>query len=299
MTPLDEWRRRALTFEYGQYKIAYWREKDSNDQKPVLLLIHGFPTSSWDWSGVWGGLSARFSLVAADMLGFGLSDKPRNIRYHIRDQADILTALISKLNLHEVHILSHDYGVSVAQELLARQLDADIAFEVTTASFLNGGLFPELHRPRPIQQLGISPLGPIVSRLLSRDKLRKGFDEIFGEKTKASDAEIDAHWSLITENDGNLIFHKLLRYMIDRQENRDRWVGALEKTDVPLLLINGGADPVSGEHLFDYFRKTVPGANAKLLPDIGHYPQTEAPDIVLESFLDFHGDAAAQKAREK
>lgn len=272
----------------GGRNLAYWTQNEGDEQRPWLLLIHGYPTSSWDWSFVWNDLAAHFRLAAVDMLGFGLSEKPRDIDYSIFAQADIEEALLEQLGVSEAHILAHDYGDTVAQELLARHIEGSLSFSIKSVIFLNGGLFPEQHRARPIQKLGLTPLGFVLGLLMSRNRLRKAFDEIFGQKTKASDSEIDAHWALIAEGGGARVLHKLLNYIRERRANRERWVGALQKATVPLRLIDGGADPVSGAHLYHHYKELVPNADAILLEEIGHYPQTEAPEEVLRAVLEFH-----------
>lgn len=288
MRPLEQWRADAQYFDFNGAAIAYWTTRKPNAEKPWLLLIHGYPTSSWDWSGVWRGLEKRFNLAALDMLGFGLSDKPRAVRYSILNQADLQEALLAQLGVAEAHLFVHDYGNTVGQELLARANEGALSFSIKSVCFLNGGLFPEQHRARPIQKLGLTPLGPLLGLFLSRAKFRTTFDEIFGPNTKAPDSELDAHWALIGENGGRGVLHKLLRYIPERIAYRERWVGALKEARAPLRLINGGADPVSGKHLYDYYREQIPNADAVLFEDIGHYPHTEAPERVLEAFLEFH-----------
>ncbi len=288
MTPLDQWRKDGKFFEANGYRLAFWATDTPDDAKPWLLLIHGFPTSSWDWSPTWPALEEKFNLAAMDMLGFGLSDKPANIRYSIMHQADFYEALLERLGVSEAHIFAHDYGDTVAQELLARHNEKSLSFSIKSICFLNGGLFPEQHRPRPVQKLALTPFGPIIGMMLTRDKLRKNFDDIFGANTKASDLEIDGHWALFEENGGGKIFHKLMQYIPERKANRGRWVGALMEAHIPLRLIDGGVDPVSGKHLYDYYLDMVPNADAVLLEDIGHYPHTEAPERVLNAFFSFH-----------
>jgi len=287
MIPINEWREQRQSFSVGQYRLAYWAMEETNT-KPTLLLIHGYPTSSWDWSPIWSALGKQFQCVAVDMLGFGLSDKPRNIRYSILQQADIQEALLKHLGLSNAHIFTHDYGNSVGQELLARSQEKSLNFAINSMCFLNGGLFPEQHRARPIQKLGLTPLGWVLGLMMTPTRFRKTFDKIFGPDTKASDEEIAGHWEMISENGGRGVLHKLLNYIPERIEHRERWVGALKKTRSPLRLIDGGFDPVSGEHLYHYYKEQVPEADAILFPDIGHYPHTEAPEKVLTAFLDFH-----------
>ena len=66
--------------------------------------------------------------------------------------------------------------------------------------------------------------------------------------------------------------------------------------EVPLSFINGHLDPVSGKHVVDRLRELVPGAEIHDLPEIGHYPQTEAPAEVLRAYTAFRQRVAATDA---
>lgn len=288
MKSVASWKQQAKELSAGGRRLAYWTANEQDEAKPWLLLIHGYPTSSWDWTFIWNKLAAHFRLAAVDMLGFGLSEKPKNIGYSIFAQADFQEALLEHLAVSEAHILAHDYGDTVAQELLARHNEGTLSFSIRSIVFLNGGLFPEQHRARPIQKFGLTPFGFLIGHLMSRTRFKQAFDEIFGPETKASDKEIEAHWALMSAGGGKRVLHKLLAYIPERRANRERWAGAVQKASVPLRLIAGGADPVSGAHLYHYYRDIVPNADAVLFDGIGHYPQTEAPDEVVKSFLDFH-----------
>ena len=279
---LDDWIAAARYEEFYQFRIAYWT---AGEGRP-LLLVHGYPTSAWDWHRVWDALAADRMLVACDMLGFGLSDKPPS-GYSIHRQADLNEALLSSLGVDEYDAVVHDYGVSVGQELLARRKEGSGAAGLGRVVFLNGGLFPEQHRLLPIQRLGISPLGFLVGALMNRQRFGNNFSKVFGTNTKPTDAELDDFWRLISHNNGHRIAHKLLHYIADRRDHRERWVVALQESVIPIKLINGGLDPVSGRHLYDYFLEMVPAAEAVLIDDIGHYPQTEAPERVITEIRRF------------
>ena len=280
---LDDWIGAAEYFEHRGQRIARWT---AGAGRP-LLLVHGYPTSSWDWHYLWRPLGNKRLLIACDMLGFGLSAKPRS-GYSINNQADLQEALLADVGIREFDVLAHDYGVSVGQELLARRNEGSGAQGLGRIVFLNGGLFPEQHRMLPIQRLGISPLGFIVGLLMNRRRFGAAISSVFGPSTRPGEAELDDFWRLIAHNDGHRLSHRLLHYIAERRKHRERWVGALQHSRVPIKLIDGGADPVSGRHMYEHFRKLVPDAEAVCLPDIGHYPQTEAPAAVLaevETFL--------------
>jgi pimeloyl-ACP methyl ester carboxylesterase len=288
MKPLAAWKKQAKALYAGGRRLAYWTARENDETKPWLLLLHGYPTSSWDWSFLWRDLSQNFRLAALDMLGFGLSEKPRDAAYSIFDQADFQEALLEQLVVSEAHILAHDYGDTVAQELLARHNEGSLSFSVKSVVFLNGGLFPEEHRARPIQKFGLTPFGFLIGVLMSENSLRAAFDDICGPDTKPSKEEIATHWSLICEGGGRFVMHKLLRYIPERKANRARWVGALVDAKVPLRLIDGGADPVSGAHMARRYQELVPDADAVMLDDVGHYPHTEAQGDVFRRFMEFH-----------
>lgn len=283
MTP-NQWQSAGQYFHFGQYRIFY---RQSESGKPVLLLIHGFPTASWDWYRIWSLLSKQYTLVAADMLGFGFSDKPRPYTYTIAQQADLQEQLLQHLAIAEVQVLAHDYGDTVAQELLARQLEGQLSCSIQSVVFLNGGLLPGVHRPRPIQKLLMSPLGPYLTPFLGRNNLAQTFGRIFGPHSQPTEEEIDHFWSLIAYGEGKKVIPLLSQYMAERVRYRDRWVGALQKSLLPMLLIDGVADPISGRHLATHYRKLVPRSKVVELEQVGHYPQVEAPLRVAELCLAF------------
>lgn len=280
---IKNWYNKANYFTFKDHQIAYWEEGTG----PTLLLIHGFPTSSWDWHKMWSDLTSKFRVIAPDMIGFGYSAKPKDYNYSITDQARLHEAFVAELGIKKAHMLVHDYGVSVAQEMLASFTErGDKGFQIQSCCFLNGGLFPELHHARLVQKLLNSPIGSLFNRFLSKKSLQKSFDEIYGDK-KATAQEIDQFYELILYNDGKNIMHKLIRYINDRRENGDRWKSALTQASIPLHFINGPLDPVSGRHLAEYCQQLLPHCAVDILEGIGHYPHDEAPKQVLQAYLQF------------
>ena len=280
--PLCVWRTRGQNFSFRGQSIRYW----TAGQGEPLLLIHGFPTASWDWHYLWAPLAQRFRVIACDMLGFGDSAKPLDHQYSLLEQADVQQALLAHLGVHEpVHLLAHDYGDSVAQELLARHHEG--LADVASCVFLNGGLFPESSQLLLIQKLLLSPLGWLVGRTFGRDDVVRNIIQLYGPCTRPSESALDDYWSLVVSNRGTRVLHKLIGYLPERVKHRDRWVGALQQAGVPLRLINGAVDPHSGAHMVERYEQLVPEPDTVQLPGIGHYPHTEAPVQVLRHYLAF------------
>lgn len=278
---LEEWRAAGRTFRFRGHDI-FLRTAGSG---PALLLIHGFPTASWDWCKIWSGLAAHYTLIAPDMLGFGFSTKPRGHAYRIAEQADICLAALAEAGVTEASVLAHDYGDTVAQELLARFNAGESPVALKAVVLLNGGLFPETHRPVLVQKLLLSPLGPLLARFYTRDKFGKAMRQITGPVAPLDGAELDAGWRLLERDGGKAAMPGLINYMVERRQHRERWVGALQQAKAPLTVIDGVADPISGTHMVARCRELVPQAHIVELAGVGHYPQLEDPARVLQAAL--------------
>ncbi|MCP5018473.1 MAG: alpha/beta hydrolase [Ketobacter sp.] len=284
-----QWKALGSTVRLQGHSIFVVDSGAHSDQShlPCILMLHGYPTSSWDWEALWPMLVNNFRLITLDLLGFGFSDKPYPYHYRIDEQADIVEALVKTLHLEQFHVLAHDYGDTVAQELLARQNEL-ASPQWLSLCLLNGGLFPETHHARPIQKLLASPLGPFITRHMGKASIHKSMRRVFGPNSQPDEELIEGYWEVINFNNGRRTLHKLIDYMKQRRQHRARWVGALTQNRIPTGLINGAADPVSGAHMVARYKEAV-GSPLMIisLADIGHYPQWEAPDLVHKAYGQF------------
>lgn len=291
MDEFAQWRAFGRRHTHRGHQI-WWRD-GGEGAEGTLVCLHGFPTASWDWHLIWPGLCAQFArVIAPDMIGFGFSAKPRNYDYRIADQADIHEDLLRAEGITRVHLLAHDYGDTVAQELLARDTQrraaGDESLVIESVVLLNGGLFPETHRAALAQKLLAGPLGPMLSALTGERSFGRSLSAVFGPDTKPDATELRRFWLLWCTRHGHRNAHKVIRYLAERRTYRERWVGALQQTAVPIRLIDGLRDPISGAHMARRFRELIPDADVVELPEVGHYPQLEAPEQTLSAFLEFH-----------
>jgi len=230
-------------------------------------------------------LTRNHDVIAFDLLGFGLSDKPAHGDYRITRQADLAEAVLAHCGINRCRVLAHDYGDTVAQELLARQNEGGTHLRIERLALLNGGLFPETHRPVLLQKLLFGPFGPAVARLTRYPRFAGNLRRICARPL--AEDELREHWRLLLRADGLRVLPKLIGYMRERREHRARWVGALQHARIPIRVINGLDDPISGAHMVARYRELVPDADIVGLPGVGHYPQIEAPDEVLAAVADF------------
>lgn len=286
MIDTRSWYQRGYNVELNGHQIFAIDEGPKHAS--CVLLIHGFPTSSWDWCKIWEPLTRDFRVITIDMLGFGFSAKPKGHAYNIMEQADIVEAFIQHSQLQEFHVFAHDYGDTVAQELLARQNQQRGVGRWLSLCLLNGGLFPETHRAVLNQKILLSRVGFLMTKLMSQKQFNKTIQGVFGPNTQASNAELDGFWELMNFNDGRQNFHKLIHYINDRRKNRDRWVKALAEALIPVALINGSSDPVSGKHMVARYLELLGEPDYLVeLDAIGHWPQVEAPEQVHRHYLEF------------
>ncbi|XP_078676784.1 mesoderm-specific transcript homolog protein-like [Branchiostoma floridae x Branchiostoma belcheri] len=301
---LKKWKQSGKFFSHGEFKVFYHDEAGKGGSGEVVLCIHGFPSSSHDWVKVWGGLQGTFGrLIASDLLGFGFSDKPLDHNYSIFEQASILESLLEKLEVKEVHVLSHDYGDTVALELLRRFLDRQTSPEkdagrlkIRSVCLMNGGFLPETITFQWGQYLLTTSLGPYLSRLGNFYTFRGGVGKVYGPNTKPSPDEVNDLWALMRWNDGNLALGRISQYQNERVAHRERWVEAVQQSTIPVHLIYGPADPVNTPVLLDRYRELFPRATDTVLSsDIGHYPHVEDPKSVLTAFFNFLDHVARTK----
>lgn len=285
MISSEIWKQSGNYFNYQTFPIFYRLSKASDE---VLLCLHGFPTSSHDYHKIWNSLTEKFAVLSFDMIGYGFSAKPSDFDYTTFNQVDVLQALLENLKIKMFHILAHDYGNTITQELLARAEENRLNFKIKSICFLNGALFPETHRPVLAQKILISPIGFLFGRFISDARFKQSLASIFGTETPPTENELKEFLEIFKFNEGRRIAHKLIRYMTERAKYRERWVGALQRMNVPFRFINGSADPVSGAHLVERFRQVVPHQTDIIeLPGIGHFPHFEAPQKTLELFFEF------------
>ena len=283
---LTDWKESGKYFDDKGRPVFYHLTEKTDE---ALLCLHGFPASSFDYHKIWNNLAREFAVLSFDMIGYGFSAKPPDFGYTTFDQVDVLQKLLDFLQIRRVHILAHDYGNTITQELLARDAESGLNFSIETICMLNGALFPETHRPILAQKILISRAGFLFGKMIPDSIFKKNLASVFGAKTQPTEAELEDFATLFKAGGGKRIAHKLIRYMTERARYRERWVGALAGMRQPFRMINGLEDKVSGRHLVARFRELFPAQTDIIeLEGVGHFPHWEVPEIVLNNFFEFH-----------
>ena len=277
MADIDAWeaRGRRIDTPAGEVWLLEVPAATDSDLEPMLVL-HGFPTASHDWRHVLDALAADRRVVLFDFVGFGLSAKPDR-RYSIELQADAAEAVAAATGLDRVALVSHDMGNSVGGELLARDLDGSLGFDVTRRVLTNGSIY-----------IGMAQLTPGQELLLSLDDapfdlgddgvaFRGGLASTFSPDHPATDEELDAAWMLTARDGGDTLLPRTIRYIEDRRAREARFTGAIETHPSPLGVVWGRLDPVAVHPMAERLVDARPGTPLVTFDDVAHWPMIEAP----------------------
>lgn len=266
---------------------------------PPLLLLHGYPQTHVMWHRIADELAERFTVVAADLRGYGDSGKPeggeRHVAYSKREMARDQVELMRSLGFERFDVLAHDRGARVSHRLamdhpraVRRLIVLDIAptlamYSQTDETFARAywhWFF--LIRPAPLPEtlLEAAPELVLMSAVASRaDHVQPFSDAAYAEYLRCMKLPGTVH-----------AFCEDYRASagIDLEDDReDRAAGRV--IEAPLLVLWGAKGVI--ERCFDpleEWQKVAQNVQGKALP-AGHYLAEEVPELLLEEVMDFLG----------
>ncbi len=260
----------------------------SEDKIPTetMVILHGYPTSSYDYYKVLPELSKHYRVIIHDHLGFGFSDKPLDYSYSLLDQADLALQLWQLLGVKKVHLLAHDYGTSVATEIIARNNNNELTIEIENLTLCNGSMHIELSQLRTIQKLLKNKwLGKYVAKLTTYAIFSKNLRNVYFDKTKVSNNELKDIWMQLEYNEGRKVIHKLSQYINERYTYWNRWIGALKETNLQTNIVWAKNDPVAVPAIARLIATEISNNKLFWIENTGHFPMLENPDEWLNCIL--------------
>jgi pimeloyl-ACP methyl ester carboxylesterase len=269
----------------------------------VLLLIHGWPTSSIDWFDVAERLSGRFRVCALDFPGYGFSDKPPGWGYSLRRDEELIEFYLAEvIGADAAVIAAHDRGDSVALVHAARCADGRSATRLEHLVLSNGNIFLPLSNLTQAQRRILAPdSGPQIATVLSAQVLAEAMGATtFTPPRKAGDPEVEALTATFAYDDGIKVLHEGIQYLVERSKDERRWLTALGEAPFPVTLIWGVYDTVSPPRVANYvwneYLMLKPGGNRLyFVPDANHYLQVDRPDAFVKVLLHTLEPAADQE----
>ncbi|MDF1694255.1 MAG: alpha/beta hydrolase [Saprospiraceae bacterium] len=253
-----------------------------------ISFLHGYPTSSLDYSAILSKIPDTYNVIAHDHLGFGHSDKPIENDYLLTIQADIAIGLYEFLNIKNVHIVAHDYGTSVATEVLSRYNSKSLSFQINSLTLCNGSMLIDMAKLRLIQRLLKNKwIGPLVARMSSSKTFHRNMKNIWFDRKRYNKHLLDKHWELLISKNGKQVLSKITRYIDQRYENYDKWIGALQGSNLPVHILWAANDPVAVKGMAFKLDSIIENSHLTIIEECGHYPMIEKEEEWLSKLLAF------------
>mmetsp|Transcript_18323 Transcript_18323/g.55033 ORF Transcript_18323/g.55033 Transcript_18323/m.55033 type:complete len:374 (+) Transcript_18323:40-1161(+) len=270
----------------------------------TLLVVHGFPTSSVDFAPSLTRLHERFDrVILVDLPGFGLSDKPACLAYSLQEYADVLLAVWAQRNVTGGHLMLHDMGDSVGEELLVRadrgQLPAFLQPTESThaaqvfpsVTFNNGGMHIELASLRVSQYLLRVPVfSRLFSHLFNEFVFRRQIRSILGSPDALSEADLTTMWQAILHKNGWRRIPQTIKYIDDRYRFQNaRLIPTRTALSMPVHVLWGRLDTVAPLAIASAVMADLPSDSSTLtLLDAGHFAMLENPMNWADAVLNFY-----------
>ncbi len=262
-------------------RVAY---RDNGDGE-VLLLIHGMAGSSDSWRSVLPQLSKNFRVIAPDLLGHGESAKPRS-DYSLGAFAVLLRDFLDELGVSQATVVGHSLGGGVAMQFVYQHPD----YVQRLILISSGGLGPDVGLVlRLLSAPGAELVLPIIAPkpvLTAGNKLRSWLRAAGIQSPRG--AELWSAYSSLSDADTRQSFLKTLRSVVDY---RGQAVSALNRLrlreELPIMAIWGDRDSIIPvDHAYAAHEART-DSRLEILPGVGHFPQVEAPNEVVELIEDF------------
>jgi pimeloyl-ACP methyl ester carboxylesterase len=295
MPRADDWRGRGAYFSWrpaggGASPVEVFHVELGDPEAPVLLLIHGWPTSSFDWSGAASQLSDRFRVCALDFPGYGFSDKPQGWGYSLARDEELTEFYAAEVIGAEAGVMvAHDRGDSVALLHAARCAQGRSAMRLEHLVLTNGNIFLPLSNLTAAQrQILDQESWPAIAAVLTASGLAAGLGaSTFTPPRTADDPEVDALSAIFGHADGVKVLHETIQYLAERAKDEQTWLAGLSEAPFPVTMTWGLNDTVSPPRVASYvwneYLMRKPGTNRLyFIPDANHYLQVDRPDAFVQ-----------------
>ena len=246
-----------------------------NPNNPQLLIIHGFPNSSFDFHALIPLLESNYYIAALDFPGSGFSDKPLNgFSYMLAENAEIVDYFVREVvEFDNFAMFTHDRGVSIGLAFLGNYIDdPDPRYNLNYHFLSNSGMFLPLANLTDFQTIILDPVrGPqMIEARSAQPRLMEG------------DPVAVAYSDIFAFNDGNRSLLHVGKYLLERAENEFDWLDNLPRSPVPVAYLWGITDIVNPIRIPNYIWLTYLNdrdveSSMWILPTAGHYPQRDNP----------------------
>ena len=264
-----------ITVDGIQLRYKSWGEPHAN--QPAIVLIHGFANSAYTFRKLGPLLGKDYYVLALDLPGFGLSDKPSEHNYSNASQAGIIEAFIREMGLKQVIIGGHSMGGAHTVHVA---IDAP---EVVGAILMNPGII-STGVPPATEYLAF-PMPRIAAKTFADRAFRERFIKTsFVNPNLITEEDID-EIMLATKTDDYIDgTTQLMSYYKAGSE-----INMLADIRVPVLIVWGAQDSNKPAGEARQLQGMIANSQLVLVDDAGHYVHVEAPEETAAAIRDARG----------
>jgi pimeloyl-ACP methyl ester carboxylesterase len=266
------------TITYQSVKIHYESYMNPLFQnKPVLILIHGFLSSTFSFRKLIPYLTKHYSVIAIDLPPFGKSQKCRRFIYSYENFAKIIEQLIEDLQIERSVLIGHSMGGQIALQVSKRRPDLiDKMVLLCSSSYL------ERAKPHLFYSSYLPFFSLILKNWLKRKGIRGNLSNVVYDKTLIDEVMINGYMQpFIDEN----IFRSLTRMIRDREG--DLRSEEIKQIETPSLLIWGKEDRVVPLHIGKQLHTDLPNSELVVYNKTAHLLPEENAKDVYQDILNF------------
>lgn len=256
----------------------------------VIIFLHGFPTSCYDWREIIEVLSGQYRCITFDFPGYGLSDKPLAYSYSLFQQTDVAVDVARSLGVREAHLVGHDVGQTIHAELLAREQEEALPFRVLSSTVLNGSTLQGHASITAFQKL-LGSNETLPQAIAALDGLTQTYIPALKALMRRSECLTSEDETVMQEllmyRDGHRRLAPLSGYMRERLIHQERWIGAFKAAEHPIQIVWADGDPVATVEMGRELSKIVSQATYTELKNLGHFLIVEDPDTLAKQIGEF------------
>lgn len=277
-----EWQKNHKTIHLHGQTISY---VDSMHGENVLLILHGFASSSYEYYKTIEELKKSYRVIIPDLIGFGFSSKPKNYFYTSKDEASLLTVFLKELHIKKISVIAQGFGVCILDEIQSIINLGFVPLKIDKVIFLNSRIQLALTKDDTELEVKKNRITSSLMKLsMSYGMFRKNVKLSFFKENVISENDIKDSWEILNYNDGLKTFNFIDAYMLETLRFAKNRLKNLKSSKADKFVIWGKNDDYDSEESFEKIKELLQIDTKKMfkIEECGYFPMFEKPTEFIQ-----------------